>query len=242
MLNPLICKLEQFATLSDEDKQVLADAARDVRTFRRRQDIIEQGDRPDHVHLVVEGWAARYKVLAQGERPIMAFLIPGDFCDIQVTLLDQMDHAITALSACRVAFIPRETMERIMGGEQPRLARALWWSTLVDEAILREWLVNLGHRPADMRLAHFMCEMLIRSKAVGLTKDDGFDMPLTQEELGDTMGMSTVHVNRMVQELRGQGLIESKGKRVMVADLKRLMAFADFDPAYLHQHGRVQGA
>ncbi len=241
MAEPLIRNLEQFAKLSDEDKALLADATREVRPIGARQDIIRQGDCPEEVHLVVEGWAVRYKVLPEGERPIMAYLIPGDFCDIQVTLLDAMDHSIGTLAPCRVAFIAREAMDRMMSDAHPRLARALWWSTLVDEAILREWLVNLGHRPADKRMAHFICEMLIRSRAVGLAEVDSFLMPVTQEELGDTMGLSTVHVNRMMQELRGEGLIATKGKRMIVADLERLMAFAEFDAAYLHQQGRMAG-
>ncbi len=237
MAKPLIQKLEQFAKLSDEDKQVLEDAAREVKVIGPRQDIITEDDKPDNVHLILDGWAARYKVLPNGDRSIMAYLIPGDLCDIHITLLDQMDHSIGALSTCRVAFIPRERMDEIMRREW-QLGRALWWATLVDEAILREWLVNVAQRPADKRLAHLICEMLLRSKAVGLSDDDGFDLPLTQEELADTMGLSTVHVNRTLQDLRGNGLITSKGKRMIVNDVDRLFAFAEFNPKYLHQMGR----
>ncbi len=107
----------------------------------------------------------------------------------------------------------------------------------MDEAISREWLVTVGHRPSDRRIAHLICEMLLRSKAVGLTDDDSFELPITQEELGDTMGLSTVHVNRTLQDLRGQGLITSKGKQVIIDDLERLMALAEFNPNYLHQQG-----
>jgi CRP-like cAMP-binding protein len=237
MAKPLIRKLEQFAKLSDRNRQVLEDASREVKVFGPRQDIITEDDKPDNVHLILEGWAARYKVLANGDSSIMAYLIPGDLCDVHVTLLDQMDHSIGTLSTCRIAFIPRERMNEIMCGDW-QLSRAIWWSILVDEAILREWLVTVGHRPADKRLAHFICEMLLRSKAVGLADDDGFDLPVTQEELGDTMGLSTVHVNRTFQELRRQGLITSKGRRISVDDVDRLFEFADFNPNYLHQVGR----
>lgn len=233
MLDPLIRKLENFAKLSDEDKQTLRDAVQDIREIRPRQDIIREGEAPEHIHLILEGWAVRYKSLAEGERPIMAYLIPGDLCDVQITLLHQMDHSIGTLSRCRVAYLRRDAMEDIM--ERNRLlARALWWSTLVDEAILREWLVTLGHRPADKRIAHLLCEMLLRSKAVGLTDDDSFDLPPTQEELGDTMGMTAIHMNRMLQDLRRQGLIHTEGKRVVVENLDRLMTFAGFNPNYLH--------
>jgi CRP-like cAMP-binding protein len=234
MSNPLIRKLEHFAKLSDEDKRVVENAVRDVRDFGPREDVIREGDTPENVHLVVEGWAARYKLLPEGERPIMAYLIPGDLCDVNVTLLTQMDHSIGTLSPCKVAFIPRDKLTEIMR-ERESLLRALWWCTLVDEAVLREWLVTVGHRPANKRLAHFICEMMLRFKAVGLAEDDGFDLPLTQEELADTMGMTTVHVNRMLKELRDRNLVATSRRRMIVRDLRQLMEFADFNPNYLHQ-------
>lgn len=230
----LIRKLEQFTQLSDEDKRLLGDAAKDVRNYGRRQDVIQQGDKPQHVHLVVEGWAARYKVLPDGDMPIMAFLIPGDFCDVRVTLLDVMDHGIKALSPCKIAHIPKDAISNILY-RGDGLARALWWTTLVDEAILREWLVNMGHREAEQRIGHLICEMLLRSKAVGLTEDDSYEMPLTQDELGETMGLSSVHINRSMQALRSQDLIITTGKRMVVSDLDGLMAFSEFDATYLHQ-------
>lgn len=236
MKNPLIQKLECFAPLSDEEKRLLADASRDIRSFDRKQDIIREGDDPGEVHLLLEGWAGRYKILPNGDRPIMAFLIPGDLCDVQVTLLTEMDHSITALSPCKVAFIPREAISKMLD-ESLNLSRALWWSTLVDEAILREWLVTTNHRAGDKRLGHLICEMLLRSKAVGLADDNSFDLPLTQEELGDAMGLTPVHLNRMMQQLRGESLITTKGKHVTVNDLDRLMAFSDFNRNYLHQEG-----
>jgi CRP-like cAMP-binding protein len=238
MANPLVRKLECFQPLSDADKGMLEEASADIRAFGPREDIILEGDKPDHVHLVIEGWAVRYKILLNGDRAIMAYLIPGDLCDVHVSLLAQMDHSIATLSACRIAFIPRARMERIMDEHAP-IARALWWSTLVDEAILREWLVTNAHRPADQRLGHLLCEMLLRSKAVGLTDDDSFDLPITQEELGDTMGLSTVHVNRTLQALRAQGLITSRGRRIVVDAPQRLMEFSGFNPNYLHQQSRA---
>jgi CRP-like cAMP-binding protein len=147
-----------------------------------------------------------------------------------------MDHSIGTLSPAKVAFIPREKMDELMR-KGDNLGRALMWSTLVDEAILREWLVNLGHRPADKRVAHLICEMMLRSNAVGLTDDDSFDLPLTQEELADTMGITPVHMNRTLQTLRGHNLITTQGKRVYINDVTRLMEFSGFNPNYLHQEG-----
>jgi CRP-like cAMP-binding protein len=115
---------------------------------------------------------------------------------------------------------------------------ALWWSTLVDEAVLREWLVNIAGRQSEQRLGHLICEMLLRSKAVGLTDGDNFEMPLTQEELADSMGMTPVHMNRCFQALRGHGLITTNGKRIVIDDLRKLVAFSEFDPIYLHQEGK----
>jgi CRP-like cAMP-binding protein len=232
-IDRLVRKLEQFQSLSAEDKGTLDDTIRTVVDFKSGEDIIGIGDRPDDVHLVIEGWAGRYKILPEGERHIMAYLIPGDFCDAQVALLRRMDHSIGALSHCKIAFMPREKISDIIT-KHPRLAQALWWATLVDEAILREWLVTRTRR-ADKRVAHLICEMLLRAKAVGLTDDDSFQLPLTQETLGDTMGLSTVHMNRTLQDLRSQELISSEGRRMIVHDFERLKQFADFDPIYLHQ-------
>ena len=148
---PLICKLEQFITLSDAEKQALEDATSDVKEFAPKEDIISQGDSPEHVHLLLDGWAGRYKILPEGERQIMAYLIPGDLCDVHVTLLDKMDHSIGALSSCTVLFIPRKRMTDLMR-QHANISRALWWSTLVDEAILREWLVNIGRRKARPKI------------------------------------------------------------------------------------------
>jgi CRP-like cAMP-binding protein len=238
---PLIAKLELFAPLSDEEKAAIEESAGDIIEYAPKQTVIAQGDKPDHVHLLLEGWAGRYKILPDGGRQIMALLIPGDLCDVQVTLLDRMDHSIAALSACRILSLPLGSLSRLME-KHPALHRALWWSTLVDEAILREWLVNIGRRSAEMRVGHFICEMLLRSKAVGLTKGDVFDLLLTQEELADTMGLTPEHMNRSLQKLRSQGLIESHGKRIVIADFDRLMAFSEFDPIYLHQEAESDGA
>ncbi len=232
--DPLIRKLEQFTMLTEDEKRQIRDSARDFRTYDRHRDIIREGDKPDKVHLVLEGWLARYKLLPGGQQAILAFLIPGDLCDVQVSLLGEMDHSIKSLSTCSIALIPRQTVAAMIRDSE-RLGRAMWWSTLLDEAILREWLVTLGHRPAVQRVAHLVCEMLLRARAVGLTEDDSFELPLTQDELGEVMGLSTVHINRVLQELRGHGFIATERRRMIVHDPDGLMSFSDFNPNYLHQ-------
>jgi len=233
MLNPLIQKLQHGAELTDEDRQVLENAASDTRMVGPRHDLINEGDRPDHVHLILEGFACRYKLLPDGERQIMAYLVPGDICDLHVSILGEMDHAIATLSRCKIVLIPRGIIEDITENHG-RINRALWWATLVDEATLREWLVNMGRRPADRQLAHLLCELLVRLQAVGLATENSFEFPVTQAELADTLGISTVHLNRMVQQLRNDGLITLQGHCLTIMNVDGLKKFVDFDQNYLH--------
>lgn len=233
MIDPLVLKLNHYAVLSDEERRVLADAITRVIDLDKQRDIKREDEDPRYVHLILEGWACRYKTLPDGNEHIMGFLLPGDLCDVHVTILKRMDHSIRALTPTRVACIPHEKIHAIYENYS-RLARALFWSTLVDEAVLREWLVNQGSRSAAVRIAHLYCEVLVRSRAVGLTRDTSFFMPLTQEELGDTTGLTKVHVNRSIRLLREEGLIDSRGKSVTILDWERMQAFAEFDPKYLH--------
>jgi CRP-like cAMP-binding protein len=225
-------KLEHGATLTDEDRRRIDQALEDLRVFSRGEDIICEGDRPDDAHVVLEGFACRYKVVRDGGRQIMGWLVPGDFCDLQVHLLGRMDHSIAALTACRVARVPPEAVVELTRHE--RISQALRWATLVDEAVLREWMVGMGRRPADRQIAHLICELLYRLRSVGLAEGDRFEFPVTQEEVADTVGMSSVHVNRVLQQLRAEGMIGQQGRVLIVLDEPRLCAFADFDPNYLH--------
>jgi CRP-like cAMP-binding protein len=233
MTSAFIRKLEFGADLSEDARHALNEAASDVRDIGARQDLIREGDRPDNVHLLVEGWAYRYKFTPDGGRQILAYLIPGDFCDLHVAILGEMDHGIATLSTSKVAHISPKTVDSLTA-EHPSVNRALWWATLVDEGVLREWLASMGRKPADKQMAHLFCELLVRMQSVGLTSDDSYEFPVTQAELGDTLGISEVHVNRMLQQLRADGLIEFEGKKLTVLDVERLKRFADFDPNYLH--------
>ena len=235
-----IAKLEHGATLDDADRAALATVASQTRRYVSGQEVIREGDVPDKVHLVLEGMACRYKLLADGSRQIMALLLPGDMCDIHVAILETMDHGIMSVTNSVIAEIARDQIEFLLAN--PRINRALWWATLVDEAVLREWLVNLGSRPADKRLAHLFCELLVRFRAVGLAQGDSYPLDLTQAELADLLGISAVHANRTMQALREHAGIEFRSGRVTIGDVDRLMALAEFTPNYLHLKPRETGA
>jgi CRP-like cAMP-binding protein len=231
--NAFISKLESFEPLHADDRAWLISISNRTREVGADQDLISEGDDPENVLLILDGFAMRYKLTSTGRRQIFAYLIPGDFCDLHVALLKTMDHSIGTLSPCRVAYLsPSIVLE--MTERRPALTRALWMCSLVDGATLREWLVNLGQRSAPHRISHLFCELHERMKAVGLTDDGSFELPLTQSELSDTMGLSVVHVNRSLKELREAGLVSLRNERILIPNVQRLKDYSDFDPSYLH--------
>jgi len=231
--NPLIAKLEAFTDLTPVDRHWLATMSSVTNRVKAGTTLINEGDLPHDVILILEGFAFRYKTTPEGKRQIFAYLVPGDFCDLHVALLDEMDHSIGTLSACRVVKIPKRTVVDLTVNH-PTLAKAFWWCTLVDEATLREWLVNVGQRSALQRVAHLFCEMHVRLEAVNLTVGGSFELPVTQTELGDTVGMSNVHANRSLKSLREAGLMTLRGRSVRIPDVGKLKQFASFNPNYLH--------
>lgn len=241
MQQALTRKLESFEPLTDQARWALNGLMLKVRQVGARQDLIQEGDKPDNVLLILDGFACRYKVLPEGQRQIMAYLVPGDFCDLNVFILDAMDHNIGTLSACQVVDIPRKAIDEITA-HHPSIARAFLWCALVDGAVLREWLVNLGGRAPDQRIAHLLCELLMRLEAVGRISDNSYAFPFTQTEIADTMGLSNVHVNRTLRELRELGLIHLKGRVLTILDVERLKAYCRFTPNYLHLRNTRWGA
>jgi CRP-like cAMP-binding protein len=232
----LIRKLDSIADLSDEERRAIFALPMTVRKFAADQDVVREGDRPSECCLVVEGFAGSYKHSQDGSRQFMAFYVPGDMPDLQSLYLDVMDHSITTLVPSKLAFIPHAALHEVTR-RYSGLAAALWRDTLIDAAIFREWIVNVGRRPAYARLAHLLCELIAKLRAVGLMAGS-FELPLTQEELGDAMGLSTVHVNRTLQELRANGLIRSEGRTLIVEDWEALKEAGEFDPTYLHLTNR----
>lgn len=232
----LIRKLETFATLAETDKRALAETVTTVRRFSAHEDLLREGEPFDELKLILEGLACRYKLLPDGRRQIVAYLVPGDLCDIRTFILKRMDHSICSLAPVEAALLSAEGVLGLMG-RSPALTRALWWSTLVEEANAREWLVNVGHRTAFERLAHLLCEIFIRLRAVGLTQDNRCDLPLTQNELADTLALSLVHVNRMLMEMRRAGLVTFQNKQLTIHDLQALQSASGFNASYLHLDG-----
>ena len=229
----LIRKLESIGPLTSEDRAALASLPLDVRTFPDGSDLVREGDRPSHCCLVLEGMICRYKVVGDGQRQIMAFHQAGDIPDLQSLLLKTLDHSLGALTRTVVAFIPHESLLQLIGNH-PNTGALLWRDTLIDAAIFREWLVGVGRRSAYTRIAHLFCELFLRAKAVGLTQGDTMELPITQAELGDALGLSTVHVNRVLQELRADGVIVNRGRTLVITDWPGLERAGDFDPSYLH--------
>lgn len=226
-------KLLFAGDLTPADLVALDGLVQNRRSVEARDDIVRDGERPNAVRLVLEGIACRYKMMPNGERAILAYLIPGDFCDLHITVLGHMDHAIGAITDCQVADLHSDQIQNLIQ-TKPRVAKALWWSTLVDEAILRTWLANVAHRASGCRLAHLLCELRLRLEIVGLADKHQMRLPLTQEELGDALGISNVHISRVFQKLREQDLVLTKNRSLIFPDLARLEDFAEFNADYLH--------
>ncbi len=234
MHNVLTMKLEQFCRFSPAERQRLDELLHYPRKiYVRGQAILAEGEQVQHIHLVLKGIAARSKTLADGSRKIMALLVPGDLCDLEVFVLARMDHDLRALTETTCVVIPATVIESLLS-EFSTLTRALWWSTMTDSAVLREWIVNHGSRDALQRVAHVICEILIRYRLVGLAPADCFPFPMTQDELAEATGLSTVHINRTLQHLRIEGLIELKQHRLTVLDPHGLQRLGQFDGSYLH--------
>jgi CRP-like cAMP-binding protein len=234
MPNPLTMKLEQFTRFKHSECILLDELLRHpTKTYRRGQAIVSAGEKVENVHLVVKGLAARSKMLDDGSRQMMAFLIPGDLCDVEVFVLNAMDHDILAMTRTTCVLIPAHRMERLLS-ESSNVTRALWWSTMTDSAVLREWIVSHGQRDAHERIAHLFCELLIRYRLVGQALDNTIPFPLTQEELAEATGMTPIHVNRMLRQLRDEGLIEHDKVGVRVLDYNGLSKVARYEPEYLH--------
>ncbi|QTP59997.1 Crp/Fnr family transcriptional regulator [Billgrantia antri] len=230
-------KLSSMFPLTDEEARAIRELPIQDVELKSGQDIVRLGERPYQCCLILQGFTCVYKLSVGGKRQIMALHVPGDIPDLQSLHLEVMDISIASISSCKVGFFQHEDARR-MCELHPRLTAAFWRETLIDASIYREWLLNIGQRDAYARVAHLLCELLIRLKAVGLVEDHTFELPITQEEMADTIGISAVHVSRTFQALRNNGLIETTRTRIHLPDWERLKEAGEFDPLYLHLRGK----
>jgi len=231
-ITTLVEKLSLRDRISPEEIEALQKALEPPKTVAAGSDIVREHTRPLHSTLLISGFSARYSTLEDGARQITEINVAGDFIDLHSLLMKQMDHGVVALTECVVAEAPHSGLIDITE-RHPHLTRLLWLDTIIDAAIHRQWLVAMGRRSGLGHLAHLVCELYLRLQAVGQTGDLTFDLPLTQAVLGDALGLSTVHVSRLISELRGEGVINWSGGRIDILDWRRLAEIAEFDPTYL---------
>lgn len=237
MTNRFVQKLRALAELTPADIAALEAATSRSRAYVPRQDLIREGDEPGPVFVMLEGWACRYKYLPSGTRQIMAFLMPGDACDLHVNVLAEMDHSIQALSPAKVATISRTEMQAMMS-DHPNIARAMYSAQLIDEGVMRAWIVSMGRRSSIERVAHLMCELYLRARNIGLATNGGLALPSSQIVLADALGMTPVHVNRVLKELRQSGAMALGRGSLEILNPVKLAQIAGFDENYLHRRLR----
>jgi CRP-like cAMP-binding protein len=228
-----IRKLESIASLTQDEKQALLSLPMTVKDLPADHDIASLGERPDACCLILDGWACRYKMLPDGERQIMSFHIPGDIPDLQSLYLKTMDHSLATLVPTKVALIQHRDMHDVVRRFEG-ISTALWRDSLIDAAIFREWMVGIGRRSSHQRIAHQLCEMATKLRAVGLHDGHTYPWPVTQQEVADSLGLTDVHVNRVLRDLRKDGLIAMTRGVFTALDWDRLKELGQFDPGYLH--------
>ena len=237
MANRFIDKLRGFVDLTAAEVAALERATGRPQTFGPRKDLIREGDQPGPVFIVLEGWTFRYKVLPSGTRQIMAFLMPGDACDLNIGMLAEMDHSIQTATSASISKISREAMDSLMA-EYPGIARAMYVAQLVDEGTLRAWIVSLGRRSSAERVSHLLLELYVRGVQNGIAGLNEITLPLSQVVLADALGMTPVHINRTLQELRRSGAIELERSLLRIRDVGALTRISGFDDGYLHKRLR----
>lgn len=229
----MLRKLELWQSFSDEDRAALLALPHSPRSFEPHAYIVREGDEATHSCLLRSGFAYRQRIVAGGGRQILAIHTEGDMVDLQNSLLVHADHSVQALTPVEVAFIPREAIMELAFA-RPAVGKAMWFDTLVDAAIFRAWLANIGRRNAKARIANILCEFAVRLEAVGLGARHHYELPMTQEQLADCTGLTAVHVNRTLMAMARDGLIERTRRSVIIADWKKLARAGDFHSNYLH--------
>ena len=237
MSNRFIDKLNGFVRLSPAEVEALAAVTAAPGAYGAKHDLIREGDRPGPVFVMLEGWACRYKILPNGARQILAYLMPGDSCDLHVGLLAEMDHSIQTITPAVVATVGRTEMDLIMDKHRG-IAKAMYLSQWIDEGTMRAWITSMGRRSSIERAAHLMCELYLRARNVGLTLEPPFALPLSQTMLADSLGMTPVHLNRVMKVLRESGAMTLQRGALIIEDASHLIRIAGFDDNYLHRRLR----
>ncbi|HEX8240161.1 MAG TPA: Crp/Fnr family transcriptional regulator [Allosphingosinicella sp.] len=232
-LAPLLRKLQYWASLNESDREALLALPHEVKRLEAGSFIVREGDKPVRGCVMLSGFSYRNKVIVDGARQIVALHMRGDLVDLQNAFLGIADHNVQALTACEVACIPREALRRI-AFERPAIGTAMWHDTLVDGSIFREWIANVGRRDARARLAHVLCEFALRLEAAGLGDHGSWELPMTQEQLADVVGLTAVHVNRTLRSLTQEGLIKRSKRAIRITNWKALAEAGDFTSDYLH--------
>lgn len=234
MDNRFIEKLQGFNPISAKGISALVAATANAKIVTARKDLIREGDTPAVVFVVLAGWAYRYKILPSGTRQILAYLMPGDACDLHVQLLAEMDHSIQTITSASVATINRADMDEIMD-RYPDVAKAMYIAQLVDEGTMRAWITSMGRRSSVERVAHLMCELYLRARNIGIASEASLSLPLSQLLLADSLGMTPVHLNRVLKELRKTGAMTLQRGSLTIIDPTALVQVAGFDENYLHR-------
>jgi CRP-like cAMP-binding protein len=232
-LAPLLRRLERLAALEAADQAAILALPYNVKRCPAGSHLIRDGDRPEHCTLLLSGFAHRYKITGQGARQIIALHLPGEFTDFQTAFLPLSDHSVQTLTDADVAIIPRQALRELALGRSAA-ATALWVASLLDASVFREWVVNVGRRDSRARVAHLLCELSLRLGAAGLAQGHSYELPLTQEQLADAVGLTSVHVNRVLRQLAEEGLIARNRRWISIADWKRMTDAGDFSERYLH--------
>jgi CRP-like cAMP-binding protein len=237
MIDKHLLKLRARDELTDEEEQAIRDSIDRIDQLAAGEIAIEQGQECRRSTMLLDGLMCRYKDLRDGRRQITELQVAGDFVDLHGFSLKRLDHGIMALTPCRVAYVAHERLTEITE-RYPHLTRLYWFHTNIDAAIHREWELSLGRRSAAERLAQLFCEMRVRLGVVGLADDAGYELNLTQSVLAECLGLTPIHVNRTLKELRERGAVTFRAGRVTIHDWARLSEIAEFDAGYLYLERR----
>ena len=229
----MVRRLERRSPLGQSDREALIALPHTLRKLPAGAHIVRDGDSPEYCTLLLSGFAYRYKLTGEGGRQIISLHVAGEFLDLQNSFLGVADHSVQMLTEGEAAFVPPAAIEEL-ALNRPAIARALWIDSLIDASIFREWVVNVGRRDSRARVAHILCEFSIRLEAAGLAQNHRYELPMTQEQLADAVGLTSVHVNRVLKQLGEEGLISRDRRSIVIEDWKRMREAGDFNERYLH--------